>query len=142
MGYAVTTMEGRLVANPEFRDGKNGEYCTFSLAVNQRLGPQENTSYYDCIANGQMAQRIKKAGLAKGYLISLTGNQTIRESVDRNNIPRKSVSIGVVRWDFAGSKPKGEDHSNTGSPRPATTQSQPSALPADVDVTDEDELPL
>ena len=49
--YAEINMEGRVVNDPEFKTGKNGEYCTFRLVVNQKLGPQENASFYNCTGN-------------------------------------------------------------------------------------------
>ena len=58
-------MEGRVVNDPEFKTGKNGEYCTFRLVVNQKLGPQENASFYNCTGNEMIANRIKKAGVKK-----------------------------------------------------------------------------
>ena len=46
MSFANLNLMGRLVGDPEFKTGKeNREFCTFSVAVNQQFGAQENTSF-------------------------------------------------------------------------------------------------
>ena len=59
MSFANLNMLGRLVSDPEFKTGKeNREFCTFSLAVNQQFGAQENTSFYNCTGNELIAKRV------------------------------------------------------------------------------------
>ena len=78
--YAIINLEGRLVADPEFRVGKEDrEYCTLRLAVNQKLGPQENATFYNCTGNEYIAKRLRKSELAKGQPLQVVGNLTVRE---------------------------------------------------------------
>ena len=49
MSYANINLEGRLVGAPEYKTGKEGKsYVTFTVAVNQHFGPQENASFFNC----------------------------------------------------------------------------------------------
>ncbi len=105
--YAELNLEGRLTADPEFRVGKEDrEYVTLRLAVNQRLGPQENTTFYNCTGGEYIAKRIKKAALTKGQPLHVSGILTGREYEDRNGIKRFSLDVGIGNWHFVGSKPK------------------------------------
>ena len=69
--YAEINMEGRVVNDPEFKTGKNGEYCTFRMVVNQKLGPQENASFYNCTGNEMIANRIKKVQLSNSFVFDI-----------------------------------------------------------------------
>lgn len=95
--YAEINMEGRVVNDPEFKTGKNGEYCTFRMVVNQKLGPQENASFYNCTGNEMIANRIKKAGVKKGRLIHINGEQTLRPYTDREGVERMSADTAMVK---------------------------------------------
>ena len=107
--YAEINMEGRVVNDPEFKTGKNGEYCTFRMVVNQKLGPQENASFYNCTGNEMIANRIKKAGVKKGRLIHINGEQTLRSYTDREGVERMSADISILNWHYAGTKPKSDE---------------------------------
>ena len=49
MPYANLNLEGRLVNDPEFKQGKdNHEFCTFRVAVNQWHGDQEQATFFNC----------------------------------------------------------------------------------------------
>ena len=67
MPYANLNLEGRLVNDPEFKQGKdNHEFCTFRVAVNQWHGDQEQATFFNCTGGEAMSGRIKKAGMKKG----------------------------------------------------------------------------
>lgn len=144
MGYAIINMEGRLTADPEYRTGEHGEYCTFGLAVNRRLGPQENVSFYDCVANAAVAERIKKAKLGKGSLIAIAGDLTIREyNRKTDGLLCKSANVRVLEWYFAGAKKKEEDQKDgQGTQTPPAETSTPGTAAEEREVQDEDDLPL
>ncbi len=137
--YAIINLEGRLVADPEFRVGKEDrEYCTLRLAVNQKLGPQENATFYNCTGNEYIAKRLRKSELAKGQPLQVVGNLTVREYTDRNGTVRTSVDVGILDWHFVG--PKQKDAGETAAePVPATT----GKIHEEVTISsDDDELPL
>lgn len=137
MSYAIVSMEGRVVNEPEFKTGKeNREFCTFRFVVNQQLGAQENASFYNCTGNEAMSNRIKKAGLAKGRMIHVVGRQTIREYKDREGTTKTSVDIGILDWSYVGAKPKGEDQApNQAKPNTGTMHEEEY-------IGDPDDLPL
>ena len=139
MPYANVNLEGRLVNEPEIKVGKNNKkFVTFRLAVNQRFGEQENSSFYNCTGNEAIASHIEKAGLSKGKMIHLCGNQTIREYTDRENNQRTSVDIGILDWRYSGSKPKeGETAGAADAP-----QKPAGAINAEQYIGDEDDLPI
>ena len=139
MPYANVNLEGRLVNDPEIKVGKNNKkFVTFRLAVNQRFGEQENSSFYNCTGNEAIASRVEKAGLAKGRMIHLTGNQTIREYTDRENNQRTSVDIGILDWRYSGSKPKEGETAGAADAPPK----QAGAINAEQYIGDEDDLPI
>ena len=140
MPYANVNLEGRLVNDPEIKVGKNDKkFVTFRLVVNQQFGEQENASFYNCTGNEAMASRIEKAGLAKGRMIHVSGNQTIREYSDRENHPRTSVDVGILDWHYVGSKPKeGDADGNSAGP----ADRQKGTVNAETYIGDEDDLPL
>ena len=110
--YANLNLEGRIVSDPEFRTGKGDrEYCTFGIVVNEQYGGQEIASFYNCSGNDQIASRIRKANLSKGRMIHITGKLTLREYQTRNNETRLSADVGILDWNFTGSKPKSDDAS-------------------------------
>ncbi len=136
MPYANVNLEGRLVSDPEIRVGKNERrFVTFRLAVNQQFGEQETASFYNCTGNEAIASRVEKAGLAKGRMIHLTGNQTIREYTDRENNRRTSVDVGILDWHFAGSRPRDAESG------PATAQTA-GARNDEQYIGDEDDIPF
>lgn len=137
--YAIVNLEGRLVADPEFRVGKEDrEYCTLRLAVNQRLGPQDNTTFYSCTGSEFISKRLKKAELTKGRPLHIIGNLTIREYTDRNGVTRTSADVGIMDWHFVGAKPK--EQSDDPSP---TAPANTGKIADEVTIPgDDDELPL
>ena len=82
MPYANLNLEGRLVNDPEFKQGKdNHEFCTFRVAVNQWHGDQEQATFFNCTGGEAMSGRIKKAGMKKGRMVHITGDLVLRETV-------------------------------------------------------------
>ena len=139
MPYANVNLEGRLVSEPEIRVGKNDrKFVAFRLVVTQQNGEQEIASFYNCTGNEAMASRIGKAGLSKGRLIHISGNQTIREYTDRENNRRTSVDVGILDWHFVGSRPKDTDSGSAGTADPG-----PGGTPGEERfIESEDDLPI
>jgi len=141
--YAIINIEGRLVADPEFRVGKEDrEFVTFRLAVNQKLGPQDNSTFFNCTGNEFIAKRMKKAELTKGRPLHVVGNLTAREYTDRNGVEHTSIDVGIMDWHFVGSKPKGDDQQSAESQEPAQSNPTGKVGPEISIPSDEDELPL
>ena len=143
--YASINLEGRVVNDPEVKTGSGDrKFVTFRLVVNQKFGEQENASFYNCTGGEAMANRITKAGIVKGRMIHISGNQTIREYTDRDGNPRTSVDVGILDWHYVGSKPKGDEQTGADSNAAASaaTRQQPGKVNPEQTIGDEDELPL
>jgi len=140
MPYASLNLEGRLVNDPEFKQGKdNHEFCVFRVAVNQRHGDQEQASFYNCIGGEVMSARIRKAGLKKGRMIHITGDLSLRDYQTRNGQSGTSADVSIQNWHFVGTKPKDEEVSATQAN--AAPAQQGSAYP-DQYIGDDDDLPI
>ena len=139
MSYANVNLEGRLVNDPEVKEGKNNrKFVSFRLAVNQQYGEQEFASFFNCIGNEAMASRIEKAGLSKGRMIHVSGNLSIREFTDRENNRRTSVDVGILDWHYVGTKRKDDESGNAGGNAPKHT----GTLNEEQYIGDGDDLPI
>lgn len=143
MSFANLNLEGRVVKDPEFKNGKDGrEFCTLTLVVNQQFGAQENASFYNCTGNEAVAARIRKAGVAKGRMLHINGNLTLREYTTRNGGTGMSADVGILDWHFVGARPKSDESqaptngANTGSSSSGTLHGEQHLEP------DDDDLPL
>ena len=139
MSNATIHLLGRVVNDPEVREGKEQrKFVTFRLAVNNQFGATEHAAFYTCTGNEYMANRITKAGLAKGRLISVVGSFNPREYQTKTGETRMSLDVGLYDWTYVGGKPKSEENSNDAAPaaKPAGT------VHPESDINDEDDLPI
>lgn len=140
MSNATVHLLGRVVNDPEIREGKEQrKFVTFRLAVNNQFGATEHAAFFTCTGNEYMANRISKAGLTKGRLISLVGSLNPREYTTKTGETRMSLDVGIYDWSYAGGKPKADDRSTEDSAddsRPAGTVHPESSI------DDEDDLPI
>lgn len=141
MSYANINLEGRLVGAPEYKTGKEGKtYVTFTVAVNQHFGPQENASFFNCTGSEFVANRIRKGGLEKGQLIHIAGNLTFREYETQSGAKRMSADVGILDWHYVGSKNANAEKSPAS---PAVPAEQPMATgPIRQIRIDDDDLPI
>ena len=103
MPYANLNLEGRLVNDPEFKQGKdNHEFCTFRVAVNQWHGDQEQATFFNCTGGEAMSGRIKKAGMKKGRMVHITGDLVLRDYQTRDGQTRTSADVSIQNWHFVG----------------------------------------
>ena len=139
MSNATIHLLGRVVNDPEVREGKEQrKFVTFRLAVNNQFGATEHAAFYTCTGNEYMANRITKAGLAKGRLINLVGSFNPREYQTKNGEVRMSLDVGLYDWVYIGGKPKSEEDSAAAAPN-----NQPKGVVhPESTIGDEDDLPL
>ena len=141
MANATVRLIGRLVNDPEFREGKDQrEFVTFRMAVNQQFGANENASFFNCAGGEAMAKRIRKAGLTKGRLIALDGSLTLREYITRDTGEKRlSPDVGIYDWSYVGGKPKTDDQ---GNPEQAPAEHPAGVRREESTIHDDDDLPL
>ncbi len=140
MSMATIQLIGRVVNDPEFRQSNNQtEFVTFRLAVDQQHGDDAKAAFYNCTGNQLIANRIRKAKVAKGRLIHVSGAFTARDYTTKNNEPRVSLDVSLYDWDYVGSKPKDKDEqSEQGTPSDASAGS----VHEESQINDDDDLPL
>lgn len=115
MSFANLNLEGRVVKDPEYKNGKDGrEFCTLTLVVNQQFGAQENASFYNCTGNEFIAARMRKAGVVKGRMLHINGNLTLREYTSRNGGTGMSADVGILDWHYVGARPKSDEAQESG----------------------------
>lgn len=141
MSYANINLEGRLVGAPEYKTGKEGKtYVTFTVAVNQHFGPQENASFFNCTGSEFVANRIRKGGLEKGQLIHIAGNLTLREYETQSGAKKMSADVGILDWHYVGSKNANAEKSPAS---PAVPAERPMATGSVRQIRiDDDDLPI
>ena len=106
------TIHGRLVRDPELtprRNSDGSDRVNFTVATDRRFG--DETDFIDCVAFGKRAEVIEKY-FRKGQEIIVWGEGHINSYEDRNGVKRKSYSIFVEGFDFAGSKNDSSDRKN------------------------------
>ncbi len=138
--YANINLEGRVVNDPEIKTGKGDrKYITFRIVVNRQYGEQQTASFFTCNCNDQVADRIEKGGVKKGSLIHVSGSLTLRDYTDRDGNLRTSADIGVQDWQYAGTKPKSDDHVQGAK---SESSEAPGKIHPEQSIDSEDELPL
>lgn len=142
--HATIIMEGRLVTDPEIKQGKNGDYCTFRFVVNTKYGNQDTASFFNCTGSEYIANRLKKAGVKKGRMIEIIGNLNLRPYENDDGVKQLSPDVGILEWHFTGSKPKSDEASssqdgNKGPQKSSGKVHEEQTIPSD---DDEDDLPI
>lgn len=100
---------GRLGANPEMRDMKNGEkFTTFSVAVNEswtsKTGEKvKKTEWINIIAYRKLAE-ICGQYLVKGSHVYLAGKFATNKYQDKDGIERTSFQIVLDQMQMLGTK--------------------------------------
>lgn len=126
------TIQGRLVADPEYRQTQNGkDVATFTLAVTRDYD-REQADFVSCVAWAGTAQFVSKY-FSKGQLAIVSGRLQSRKWEDRNGQKRTSWDVVAEHVYFCESK-KGDGYSG-GEP-----EYTPPKAPDVVD--DDEELPF
>lgn len=110
---------GRITKNLELRKGEQSgcSYVNFSLAVNDGIGSDKKTIYFECTVFGTDAERLVKAKAKKGSLIQVTGKFSTVEFTRNNGEPGYSLKITVYAWSYipgvkSGQKETSDDTEN------------------------------
>ena len=126
---------GNLCGDPVTRVTPSGKsVCTFDVAVNERRGGQDNTTYFRVSAwekQGESCQRY----LSKGKKVLVSGPVSARAYQDRNGETRVSIEVNANEVEFL-------SPANAGAP--AYTAPTPTAPAVQTGFTpvETDELPF
>jgi len=102
---------GRVTADLEPKKSEKGtEYIRFNFAVNKGYGDNQKTVFVKCILYGeQQVQRMVKAGVQKGSLISINGDLDLEEYEKKDKTKDKSLKVTVYDWNYVPSSGKPKD---------------------------------
>lgn len=112
---------GRLGADSELVNGKNGQFLSFRLATDDRKNGEKTTSWFRVTLNGDRAPKLVEY-LKKGKLISVTGTETVSTYQAKDGSTQVSRDISASNIEFISI---GRENSEEGS-----TTSQPKAAEA------------
>ena len=91
---------GNLTRDPETRTIPSGKtVCGFDIAVNERRGGQDNTTYFRISAWEKLGE-ICQRGLAKGKKVSVVGSVSARAYTDRNGKVNASLEVSAQDVEF------------------------------------------
>lgn len=126
------TIIGNLTADPVLRTANTAQgqvsVCSFSVAVNERRGGQETTTFFSVSAWEKISETIAKYA-RKGSKLMVSGPVGLRQYTKSNGEAGASLEITAKDFEFCSSKAEA-------APAPAPA---PEARPA---VVDNDELPF
>ena len=98
---------GNVVADPEVKfTEKGGAVVSFTIAVKEKRGEDEYTSFFDCSAWGTMAENIANS-FHKGDRVVLVAKPKQRSYTDKDGNKRSAVEFQVegaghdLRWQTA-----------------------------------------
>jgi len=135
---------GRLGADAELIDGKNGKFASFRMATDDRKNGEKITSWFRVTFNGDRAGKIVEY-LTKGKLVNVIGTESVgtytakdgsvqvSRDINASNIDFISVSSGSTANDAssASSQAKGTEVSTGSFKKEEATASKASKDPED-----------
>lgn len=109
MSYQMHIIVGNLGSTPEQREVNGQVVASFSVAVNQRRGENQTTTWYRVTAWNGLAETVLKY-LEKGRRVLVEGS-SLRASayIDREGQPRASLELNANRVQFLDSAPESDD---------------------------------
>lgn len=124
----VFTFSGRLTADAEVRENKNGKkFSTYTVANSPYSPNNPKTNYYDCIQSGDLGW------LKKGTQVMVEGEDETTEYTDKNGNKRRGHRIIVKSLSAVSSR--NSDGASTSTP--ANTKPE-----IGEEVDEDDELPF
>ena len=105
MAYQMHIIVGNLGNTPELREANGQPVATFSVAVNNRRGERQTTTWYRVTVWNTLAETVCKY-LEKGRRVLVDGSN-LRASayIDREGSPRASLELTANRVQFLDSAP-------------------------------------
>ena len=122
------TLSGRLVADPVSRPGQNGNFTTFSVAVNHgKKDGVDQVTFVDCTANGKTAELIVEH-FKKGNVFSGPAEFRMRE-YEANGQKRQvlSATVSMIDWTASQTEPKNQAAAPAQQPAPYNQPAYPAA---------------
>lgn len=105
---------GRLGADAELINGKNGQFVSFRLAVDDRKNNAKITSWFRVTLNGDRAGKIVEY-LTKGKLINVVGTESVGtyQAKDGSTQVSRDISASNIEFISSGSGSTSSDSEST-----------------------------
>lgn len=93
---------------PEVKDGKKGEFVSFTVAVTRSYDRDDDdpTVWYRIGVNDQQVQDFVMANVKKGTPVVIEGSEYESEYQGTTQFNMNAFRVGIVDWFIKGSKPK------------------------------------
>ena len=151
----VSTIMGRLTADPELKTTQNGvSVCAFTVAVDRDYvsqGQERQTDFIDVVAWRGTAEFICRY-FSKGSMIAVSGALQSRNFEDKNGNKRKVLELRVEHASFTGERRDTSDFGGSTSsnsthdaqaPHQARQTPQSSSAPSSFgEIMNDDDLPF
>ena len=90
---------GRLGADAELINGKNGQFLSFRMAVDDRVKNEKTTTWFRVTLNGDRVAKLAEY-LTKGKLINVIGTETVGIYNAKDGTPQVSRDIAASNVEF------------------------------------------
>ena len=121
---------GNLTRDPELSTvgANNASVCKFGLAVNRRVGGNQETDFYNITAWRALGENCAKF-IKKGSKVAIIGDIQIRNYEDKEGNKRTSVDVNATEVEFLNRKEEtpssSYDQTNNVEMKPITDDSLP-----------------
>lgn len=121
---------GNLTRDPELSTvgANNASVCKFGLAVNRRVGGNQETDFYNITAWRALGENCAKF-IKKGSKVAVIGDIQIRNYEDKEGNKRTSVDVNATEVEFLNRKDEtpssSYDQTNNVEMKPITDDSLP-----------------
>lgn len=131
------TLTGRLAADAEIRNTKNGDAITgFRVASDVGFGDNKVTNWFACTIFGKRGEALAQY-LTKGQQVTVFGQLTLREWQNKDGVKQLSPDVRVDEIELQGGKPAEDRREVTGGRR-----QEPARSPARQDDFQDTDLPF
>ena len=86
-------LRGNLTRDPEYKNVSDKDLVTFRIAVNEKFGDKEETTYFDVDGWSSHSKYAQGVLLSKGDRVIVDGRIRQREWTDKNGSNRTSYTV-------------------------------------------------
>ena len=141
---------GRLGADAELINGKNGQFASFRMAVDDRKKNEKVTTWFRVTLNGDRAGKIVEY-LTKGKLVNVVGTEvvdTYQSTKDGSTQVSREINASNIEFVSVGSGSTASDTAVETTTAPASSEvstgafKKPVTVAATTSTEPEDDLPF
>ena len=126
---ASITLSGRLAADPNVRETRNGNLVELKIPIDTGFGERKQTTWWRVVLFGKRAEQAARM-LSKGTWVSVTGEPKVDEYEKRDGSKGYQPEVRGFDWHFVGPKVEGGERPASRAPAPRS----PSGAYSDEDL--------